>query len=91
MITGSQSPLNGGMGICDCCAKAEILVRRLVTVARPRGGVWYIFDQVPAWVCPNCGHRLFDAGVLDAMETRMTAPPADARPVEAWGITLSGS
>ncbi len=57
-------------------------------MARSRQGKWYIFENVQAWVCPNCGHRYFDAAVVSAMEAGMKAVPADARPVEAYAITL---
>ncbi|HIE55967.1 MAG TPA: YgiT-type zinc finger protein, partial [Chromatiaceae bacterium] len=45
--------------------------KKRVTVARQRQGQWFIFEDVPAWVCPNCGHRYFDTDVLAAMEDRI--------------------
>lgn len=67
----------------------EAQVKKRVTVTRQRGGQWFIFEDVPAWVCPHCEHRYFDADVLEAMENRMKSTPADARPVTAWAISLS--
>jgi len=64
-------------------------VEKRVTVARRRHGQWFIFEDVPAWVCPNCGHRYFDAEVLSAMEAGMEATPDDARPIQAWAISLA--
>lgn len=73
---------------CEFCDTDKPQEQQLVTVTRHRQGIWYIFEQVPAWVCPNCGHRYFDAEVVDEMERRMKDKPADARPVEAWAISF---
>ena len=74
---------------CEFCDTDQPQVKKLVTVTRQRAGQWFIFENVPAWVCPHCGHRYFDADVLEAMESRMKATPADARPVTAWAMSLS--
>jgi YgiT-type zinc finger domain-containing protein len=74
---------------CEFCDTDQPQERKVVTVTRSRGGRWYIFEDVPAWVCPHCGHRYFDADVLTAMEERMQTTPDDARPVEAWAMSLS--
>lgn len=79
-----NDPIDG----CAFCDTESPPVRQIVMVTRQRDGIWYIFENVPAWVCPNCGHRLFDLGVLEAMEARMTAAPEGARQVEAWAVTL---
>lgn len=73
---------------CDFCDTDQPQVRRRVTVTRRRHGQVFIFENVPAWVCPHCGHRTFDADVLAAMEERMETRPDDARPVEAWAMSL---
>ena len=74
---------------CEFCDTDQPQERKLVTIARSRHGKWYIFERVPAWVCPNCGHRYFDAEVVAEMDNRMQDPPADAHRVEAWAISLS--
>jgi YgiT-type zinc finger domain-containing protein len=74
---------------CEFCDTDQLQEEKLVTVARQRHGQWFIFENVPAQVCPNCGHRYFDADVLAAMEDRMKATPADARPIKAWAISLA--
>jgi len=74
---------------CEFCDTTESLEQKLVTVTRQRAGKWFIFDHVPARVCPHCGHRYFDAEVVEAMERGMTDAPSNARPIEAWAITLS--
>lgn len=74
---------------CEFCDTDQNQEKKCVTVARNRHGKWYIFEDVPAWVCPNCGHRYFDADVVDAMEARMKAPPENARTIEAWVMSLA--
>lgn len=76
---------------CEFCDTDQPQVKKRVTVARTRRGKWYIFENVLAWVCPNCGHRYFDAAVVSAMEASMKSTPADARPVEAYAIRLPAS
>ncbi len=73
---------------CEFCDTTLPQERKQVTIARQRKGQWFIFEDVPAWVCPHCGHRYFDADVLVAMEERMKTMPADARPITAWAISL---
>lgn len=74
---------------CEFCDTDEEQVKKLVTVTRQRGGQWFIFENVPALVCPNCGHQYFDVDSLEAMEIRMISTPANARPITAWAISLS--
>lgn len=74
---------------CEFCDTNQPQEKKLVTVTRQRQGQWYIFENVPAWVCPNCGHRYFDVEALEAMEERMKVKPEDARQVQAWAISLS--
>jgi YgiT-type zinc finger domain-containing protein len=74
---------------CQFCDTDQPPLKKLVTVSRQRNGKWYIFEDVPAWVCPNCGHRYFDAEVAEAMEKNMQSRPDDARPVEAWAMSLA--
>lgn len=74
---------------CEFCDTDQPQQKKRVTVTRQRNEQWYIFEHVPAWVCPHCGHRYFDAEVLEAMESRMQSPPDDARPVTAWAMSLA--
>lgn len=76
---------------CEFCDTNLPQEKRLVTVTRNRQGTWYILENVSVWVCPNFGHRYFDAEVVTEMEKRMKHKSADARPVEAWAISLTGS
>lgn len=74
---------------CEFCDTTQPQEKKNVTVTRQRGGQWFIFEDVPAWVCPQCGHRYFDAEVLRAMEDRMKTPSDDARPITALAMSLS--
>jgi YgiT-type zinc finger domain-containing protein len=75
---------------CEFCDTTFSQERKLVTVSRQRKGKWFVFENVEALICPNCGHRYFDANVLETMESQMEHPPADARPIEGWAISLKG-
>jgi YgiT-type zinc finger domain-containing protein len=75
---------------CEFCDTTLSQEKKLVTVNRQRKGKWFVFENVEASVCPNCGHRYFNADVLEAMENQMENPPADARPIEGWAISLKG-
>ena len=74
---------------CEFCDTEQAQAQKMVTVTRQRGGQWFIFENVPALVCPNCGHRYFSAEVVEAMEMRMQSTPTDARPITAWAMSLS--
>lgn len=74
---------------CEFCDTSESQVKKMVTVTRQRGDQWFIFEDVPAWICPNCGHRYFEADVLEIMESRMTTTPENARPITAWAISFT--
>ena len=74
---------------CEFCDTSQPQKKKLITVARQRQGQWFIFEDVPAWVCPNCGHRYFDADVLEAMEERLKKTPEDARLITGWAMSLS--
>ena len=74
---------------CEFCDTDQLQEKKLVTATRHRQGQWFVFEDVPAWVCPRCGHRYFDADVLMAMEERIKRTPDNARPITAWAISLS--
>jgi YgiT-type zinc finger domain-containing protein len=74
---------------CEFCDTERQAQAKQVTITRQRHGQWFIFEDVPALVCPNCGHRYFSAEVLQAMEAQMRDKPADARPVQAWAMSLA--
>jgi YgiT-type zinc finger domain-containing protein len=59
---------------CHSCYGALSLEQRLVTVYRKRKGQVFVFENVPARVCQNCGERYFTAKVVQAMERLMSEP-----------------
>jgi YgiT-type zinc finger domain-containing protein len=58
---------------CEYCRAALRAGERLLTVYRHRRGKHFIFEQVPARVCPRCGERYFSARVVRAMDRQMRA------------------
>jgi len=58
---------------CDSCGGK--LVARQVDLYRRRGALRILFERVPAFVCRECGARVFDAPVVEAMERILSHPP----------------
>ena len=56
---------------CEYCRAPLDVGERLVTVYRHRRGRHFIFEQVPARVCPRCGERYFAARVVRSMDRLM--------------------
>jgi YgiT-type zinc finger domain-containing protein len=56
---------------CEYCQAALAASERLLTVYRHRRGKHFIFEQVPARVCPGCGERYFSASVVRSMDRQM--------------------
>jgi len=74
---------------CEFCDTDKPQEARRVTLTLSREGRWYIFENVPACVCPNCGHRYYDGPMMLELERMITEKPEQARPVEAWAFTLA--
>lgn len=74
---------------CEFCDTEQLQQKKQVTVTRQRQGQCFIFESVPAWVCPHCGHRYFDADVPAAIEERMNAAPEDVHSINACAISLA--
>ena len=51
---------------CQYC-KGE-LARELVSYSANRKGYHLIIDDVPAWVCQQCGEPLYDEETVDAIQ-----------------------
>lgn len=47
------------------------LVRRTVSYTANRKGYHLIIDDVPAWVCEQCGEPLFDENTVDAIQNAL--------------------
>lgn len=82
--------MNGREHPCEFCDTELPQDERLVTLTLTYGGRWYIFKDVPAKVCPNCGHRYYDGPMLLRLERLMKeGRPSSARPVEAYTIAFA--
>jgi len=44
------------------------LVRKRISYTATRKGYHLIVDEVPAWVCEQCGEPLFDEQTVDAIQ-----------------------
>jgi len=58
---------------CEYCDGPLGNGERLVTVYRHRKGRHFIFEGVPARVCPRCGERYVSADVAVEMDQAMRA------------------
>lgn len=61
---------------CEYCDTELKEVEKLVTVYRHRREQHFIFQKVPARVCPGCGERYFSARVVREMDRLMQTPAA---------------
>jgi YgiT-type zinc finger domain-containing protein len=52
----------------ECLYCRGVLVRKRISYAATRKGYHLIFDDVPAWVCEQCGEPLFDEKTVDAIQ-----------------------
>jgi YgiT-type zinc finger domain-containing protein len=52
----------------ECLYCKGVLVRKKVSYTATRQGYHLIIDDVPAWVCEQCGEPLFDEGTVDAIQ-----------------------
>jgi YgiT-type zinc finger domain-containing protein len=56
---------------CEYCNGPLGEDEKLVTVYRHRKGQHFIFERVPARVCPRCGERYFSSRVVREMDRLM--------------------
>ncbi|MBI5668321.1 MAG: type II toxin-antitoxin system MqsA family antitoxin [Chloroflexi bacterium] len=80
--------MNNRIYPCEFCDTEQEQVEQRVTLTMQRNGRWYIFENVPAKVCPNCGHRYYDGPTLLRLEQMIRDNSDDLRPVEAWAFSL---
>ena len=74
---------------CKSCHGLLPLEQRLITVYRKRKGQLFVFENVPAKVCQNCGERFFAAEVVQTMERLMTMPEAQQRTISVPVIAFA--
>lgn len=73
---------------CEYCNAPLTGEEKLVTVYRHRHGKHFIFEQVPAQVCPRCGERYFSAVVVREMDRLMRRPKTFANLIQVPVIAL---
>jgi YgiT-type zinc finger domain-containing protein len=73
---------------CEHCGAPLKGGARPVTVHRHSGGRHYIFEEVPARVCPRCGERYFAASVVRQMDRQMKRRTLRAQTVPVPVISL---
>lgn len=71
---------------CAFCDTDQDQLEKRVSVTRTRDGKFFVFDDVTAHVCPNCGHKYFGAAAVMIMEEFMKNIPANAERIEAYRI-----
>ena len=52
----------------ECLYCRGVLVRKRISYATTRKGYHLIIDEVPAWVCEQCGEPLFDEETVDTIQ-----------------------
>ena len=52
----------------ECLYCKGELVHKRISYAATRKGYHLIIDEVPAWVCAQCGEPLFDEETVDAIQ-----------------------
>jgi YgiT-type zinc finger domain-containing protein len=73
---------------CEYCDTELTQESKLVTLTLQRNGRWYIFENVPARVCPHCGHRYFDGPMMLRLEQMINEEPKEGHAIEAWTFSL---
>ena len=69
-------PLPSDYGRCPCGGVYE---SRIVEVRMTVGGEKVVLSEVPQGACPQCGSRIYKAGVLEQIEALMGSwPPRSA-------------
>ncbi|MBM3942164.1 MAG: type II toxin-antitoxin system MqsA family antitoxin [SAR202 cluster bacterium] len=61
-----------------CGGKTEL---KTVTAENWWGEKLILVENVPAWVCQDCGEQYFDAGVCQQLDQLRQSPPATRRTV----------
>ncbi|MBS1812198.1 MAG: type II toxin-antitoxin system MqsA family antitoxin [Acidobacteria bacterium] len=75
---------------CEYCNTSLDVAEKLVNVYRHRKSQHFIFEQVPAQVCPRCGERYYSAEVVREMDRLMKTPSASTQsvnvPLISWPL-----
>ena len=73
---------------CEYCNAALPAGEKLAPFYRHRQGRRFIFERVPAQVCPRCGERYYAAAVVREMDRLMQQPNPTASLVSVPVIEL---
>lgn len=73
---------------CEYCNTLLTNEEKLVTVYRHRQEKHFIFENVPARVCPRCGERYFASSIVREMDQFMRQPGSLANLVQVPVIAL---
>jgi len=76
---------------CEYCDAQLEQMEKPITVYRHRKGQHFIFEQVPARVCPRCGERYLSAAVVQEMDRLMRTPGEQRRMVSVPVIAFQAA
>jgi len=71
----------------ECLYCKGELVRRRVSYTATRKGYHLILDDVPAWVCRQCGETLFDEETVEAIQAMLREMDARLEKLTAIATT----
>ena len=74
---------------CEYCDGVLGGREKLVRVCRHHGDSHFIFEKVPAQVCPRCGERYFSAKVVKEMDRLMKEKALEAPTISVPVIEFS--
>jgi len=68
-------PVERGIRMVTTCFQCgSPTVKKLVTVENWWGDTFTLVENVPAWVCENCGEQYFDAEVIKELDEMKKKP-----------------
>lgn len=56
--------------------------KKLVTAENWWGNEFMLIENVPAWVCDNCGEQYFEPKVCEELDRLRQAPPASKKMIK---------
>ena len=75
---------------CELCYITLEQEEKPVTLTLTREGKVYLFEGVPARVCPNCGHRYYNGPMITHLERLIRENALQgAEPIEAYKIPFT--
>jgi len=65
---------------CFLCGGST--TKRLITAENWWGKELTLIENVPAWVCDNCGEKYFEPKVCEELDRMRKAPPAAKKTIQ---------